>query len=334
MRIVTSIAEASASIPAGMGTALTLGVFDGIHLGHQELVRRVVGHAGKRGLVPLVVTFPDHPLTVLAPPYAPRLLVYPDRKARILEDMGVGILALVPFTAELAHRDPVEFAETTLAGQLRARVVVAGYDFAFGKAGAGNADILVELGGRLGFEVDVVDPVSEQAVFVKSTMVRDLLLAGDVEKAARLLSRPYELRGTVVRGFARGRTLGFPTANLEPTPRHLIPARGVYLCAALAAGERTPHGAMVNIGFNPTFGHGKMSVEAHLLDFDGDLTDRELSLFFLARLRDEQKFDGPQALVAQLNRDRLRARELLREAKQAEWLRQFRPLSTPGTGAD
>lgn len=296
---------------APAGTVVTVGVFDGLHLGHQALVRRTVHEAAARGLAALVVTFAEHPLAVLAPPYCPKRLLYADRKRQLLAGMGVGLLAELTFTHDFAALPPEEFAGRVLVDACRARVVVCGYDFAFGRDGAGKVELLRELGAAAGFETVVLDAVTRHDLVVKSTAVRDLIYAGHVETAARMLSRPFELRGTVVAGFGRGRQIGFPTANLAVELSQVIPARGVYFCLAAVPGRAGSFGAMINIGTNPTFGLGRLSIEAHLLDFEGDLVGATVSLFFVHRLRDERKFESVEALVDQLRRDKDHARRLL-----------------------
>lgn len=316
MELFESFESLAARLEGQPGTALTIGVFDGLHLGHQALIERTRTAARQAGLSSLVITFQEHPLCVLAPPYCPKRLLARERKHALLKTLGVDLVADVPFTEEFARTPPEEFITRILAGACHARHIVCGYDFSFGRAGAGNTTLLREQGGRLGISVEVVEAVSNHSVHVKSTMIRDQLLSGDVAHASRLLTRPYELTGPVVPGFARGRTLGFPTANLDVPPSRIIPARGVYLCAArVLPGAKPLHGAMVNIGFSPTFGPGRLSVEAHLLHFDGELTGRTLQLHFLARLRDEQKFDGPAALAEQLHRDREHSIRLLESAE-------------------
>lgn len=306
------------------GTAATIGVFDGLHLGHQALIRRALEAARSHSLLSLVITFQEHPLSLLAPPYRPGRLLDRHRKHVLLGKMGVDLVADIPFTEEFARTPPEDFVRGALAGQCRVKHLACGYDFSFGRAGAGNVERLREWAAQTGICLDVVEPVADHGILVKSTMIRDCLLTGDVERAATLLTRPFDLAGVVRTGAGRGKGLGFPTANLELPPGRIIPARGVYLCGAqveekgATAGPLLPsafpvHGAMVNIGFNPTFGGDSLSVEAHLLDFDGDLAGRTVRLHFLRRLREEQKFPGPDALVAQLQRDRDRSRQLLKE---------------------
>jgi riboflavin kinase/FMN adenylyltransferase len=286
------------------GTAVTIGVFDGLHRGHRALIGRTVSLARDRGLTPLVITFSDHPLSVLAPPYAPKKLVYPDRKARIIASLGVAGMISVEFTREFAAQPAEVFVEEVLAAACQARVVVCGYDFNFGRGGEGNAHLLQLLGPRHAFETEVFGAITDDGMFIKSTMVRDMLYAGRVEDASRYLERPYELRGRVVQGFGRGAQIGFPTANLKTDTTYVTPARGVYACMARVPALKVMRGAMLNIGYNPTFGLNELSVEVHLLGFEGNLVGETVEIHFLRRLRDEQKFPSVEALIAQLRQDR------------------------------
>jgi riboflavin kinase / FMN adenylyltransferase len=293
-------------------TALTIGVFDGLHLGHQALIKETFAQARAHGLKTAVMTFRDHPLRVLAPPFCPKRLLYSDRKRRLLDDMGVDVLLDLAFSREFSETGPDKFIADVLSGVFHCRVFICGDDFTFGKDGGGNVALLRDAGKRTGFDVHVVEAVAQHDVLVKSTQIRDLILSGLVEHAATLLTRPYELRGTVVHGHHRGRTIGFPTANIPPDPTHIVPARGVYLCGARVHDFEHPvSAAMVNIGHAPTFGMERLMVEAHLLDFEGDLAGKELEIHFYKRLRDEVKFAGVDALVAQLEHDRSESHRLL-----------------------
>ena len=326
MQVFDNFAHVSEALSAGGGSAVTIGVFDGIHLGHQALVRRTVEEAGSRGLDSLLVTFTEHPLAVLAPPYCPKKLIYADRKEQLLAELGVDIMARVEFTEGFSQQVPRDFVENVLVPLCRARLVVCGYDFSFGKGGGGDVALLRTLGQKHGFEVAEMDAVNAEEIVVKSTMIRDLLYGGEIEKVTQLLSRPYELRGLVVAGFSRGNQIGFPTANLHAAADHVAPARGVYFCAARISGERTLHAAMTNIGYNPTFGPGRKTIETHLLDFSRQIRGQLLQVFFLHRLRDEQKFDSLDALVEQLHRDRDESRRLVNTGAIREQFAQIAAL--------
>lgn len=285
-------------------SVVTIGVFDGLHRGHQELITRVIELAGRHRASAGLLTFVDHPLTVLAPPFAPKKLLYPDRKRQILQQTGLDYVACIEFSREFAQLTPEEFVSGILVGRAHVCAVVCGEDFCFGANGNGTVETLKGLGQRYGFEVHVIEPVIHKNMFVRSTMIRDLLYTGDVATAAELLTRPHELRGIVVRGYGRGRTLGFPTANLNVNPAYAVPARGVYLCAAYLPQQNRLLPALTNIGFNPTFGSDHLSIEAHLVDFADEIVGSDVYLFFLSRLRDEITFPSPEALVAQLEHDR------------------------------
>lgn len=326
MRVVESFEKLQELLPAGQGCALTIGVFDGVHAGHQKLVQRTIDEARAGKLSSLVITFAEHPLAVLAPPYAPKRLILPERKEQVLEAMGVDFVACVRFSKAFAHQSPEEFIEQTLVGRCRMRTIICGHDFHFGRSGTGDVHLLRSYGERLGFSVIELGKVLVHGTLVKSTMIRDLVFAGDVERAATLLTRPYEVKGRVVTGFGRGRKLGFPTANLELLPNYIVPARGVYLCATHIEGEPGLHPTMLNIGYNPTFDVEKLSVEAHLLDVNQDLVGRTLHLFFLSRLRDERKFKGVEALIEQLDKDKSTSRELLETPEVKARLREARRI--------
>lgn len=289
-------------------SVLTIGVFDGLHRGHQTLIEQVRLVARKKGVLAGVMTFPEHPLTVLAPPFAPKKLLYPDRKLQLLRKAGLDFAIYQNFTREFSRLSPEDFVKNVLVERAHVRTVVCGEDFCFGAQGKGKVADLRALAGRYGFEVEVISPVVHGTMFVRSTLVRDLLYTGDVTLAASLLTRPHELRGLVVRGAGRGRQLGFPTANLEVNPSYAIPARGVYTCLGFLPASETLHLTVVNIGFNPTFGSERLTIEAHLLDFEGDLVGADLYLFFLKRLRDEMRFPSAEALAQQIQADCLSAR--------------------------
>ncbi len=288
--------------------AVTVGNFDGVHRGHQALVSAVVARAKETGGVSVVLTFDPHPARILGPGRAPAALTTLAQKEELLARLGVDRLAVLPFDAEVARLPPAQFAREVLQGALGARHVVVGEAFRFGHRREGDARALEALGEALGFTVRPLPPVLEQGSPVSSSRVRDALARGDVRTARDLLGRPYFVDATVVRGDGRGRTIGVPTANLEPE-NQILPARGVY-----AARCRVPaghwHPAVVNLGHRPTFGGEHVTVEAHLIDFDGDLYGARLRLAFHERLRGELRFDGAPALVARILEDVALARAL------------------------
>jgi riboflavin kinase / FMN adenylyltransferase len=262
--------------------AVALGTFDGVHLGH----RRVLEAAVAAGELPTVVTFDPHPRVALG--YGVELLATLERRLELIAEAGIGEALVVDFDLELAQLGPEEFVRRVLE-PIGAQIVVAGANFRFGRSRAGDLALL----GRLGLDVRAV-PLVES---VSSTRIRDLLRGGEIERAARLLGRPPELEGTVVAGDARGGTLGFPTANLRPSPELLVPGYGIY------AGAADGHRAAISIGTNPHYGGGERRIEAFLLDFRGDLYGRRLTLQLWQRLRDERAFESEEDLVAQIGRD-------------------------------
>ena len=335
MKLACSLEELAGVLGQAPRTAVTIGVFDGLHCGHQRLIRKTVETAREQGLTAVVITFAEHPLRVLAPPYAPKRLISARRKTRILSQLGADLVWNVTFTPEFASQAPRQFVEDVLCRQCGMCAMVCGYDFSFGRAGAGNVDLLRQLSTGLGFRLEVLEPVSEHSVAVKSTQIRDLLFSGRVEEASHFLTRPFELEGEVATGFGRGREIGFPTANLSVSADYCLPARGVYFCLANVSGSPDVQPAMVNIGFNPTFGADRLSVEAHLIGYSGKLVGRLMSLFFLKRLRDERKFPDVSALVAQLQADREICLKLASERGTACEVEKVRCLVAPAAcGAD
>ncbi len=288
-------------VPPEGGAAVAVGVFDGVHRGHQAVLAGLTRRAAELGgLVTTVLTFDRHPLEVIAPDRAPRLLTTPQRRAELLAAAGVERLAVLTFDERVRGMTPEDFAAEVLVGALGASLVTVGADFRFGKDRSGDVTELKELGLGLGYYVEEVDLLGDGAP-VSSTRIRAAVAAGDVAEAAAQLGRLFELVGEVVEGDRRGATIGFPTANLALPDNLLLPGRGVYAAWVEVGGAMHP--AVVNVGVRPTFGGEREMVEAHLLDFDGDLYGRELSVRFVARLRDEQRFAGVDELVAQIGRD-------------------------------
>ncbi len=306
-----------------------MGVFDGIHLGHQELLRRTQIAAARHGLAAVVLTFSQHPLSVLAPPFAPLPIHSPARKRQLLENSGIHHVMEVEFDLAFSHISPTRFVDDVLVGHCAVRHLVCGTDFRYGEAGAGEIGLLRTLSKRApGFSIDVVDNVIHDGCVVRSTAVREAITMGDVDLAAEFLTRPHEITGRVAQGLARGRQIGFPTANLVIEGNPVIPKRGVYLTAVRRRGSNTTptlYPAMTNIGFNPTFGLERLSIETHVLAFDDNLVGDGLEVHFLTRLRDEQKFSGVEALRQQLQRDRTTAETLLQTPKYQERIRRIPP---------
>jgi riboflavin kinase / FMN adenylyltransferase len=315
MKIVPGAASFAATAGAGDRRALALAVgnFDGVHIGHQALLRETRARADRRGARAAILTFTPHPARLFAPSKAPPLIMSLERRLELVAAAGIELAVVEPFTREFAATPAEAFVRDVLGRDLGARDVVVGYDFSFGRGRAGDAGMLARLGEAFAIDVGVIPPVAIDGTTCSSTRIRALVAAGDAAGAARLLGRPFELEGPVVRGAGRGRGLGFPTANVA-AEGELRPALGIYAARArVLDGELAgqSHPTALSIGRNPTFSSAPdVSVEAYLLDFDGDLYDRRLRIEVGERLRDEQKFDSVAALVAQIERDVARVRQL------------------------
>jgi riboflavin kinase/FMN adenylyltransferase len=292
-------------------SVVTLGTFDGVHRGHAELARHAVAEANKRGVPAVGYTFDPHPAAVLAPDRVPPLLISIEERVRRLGGLGLAPIIVKKFDRDLAAVSADEFIERHLVEPLHPIHVVVGFNFTYGRGRQGDPRHLEAAGERWGFGVDAVGPVTFEGEVVSSSRIRELLSAGGVAKAARLLGRPYSIAGSVVQGDRRGRTIGFPTANLEPDKDRAVPAIGVYATrVVLEDGRRLD--AVTNVGLRPTFDGTKRTIETFILDFDEDLYGREIALELIERLRGEQKFSGVDALVAQIRRDVEAARASLR----------------------
>jgi riboflavin kinase/FMN adenylyltransferase len=293
--------------------ALAIGNFDGVHLGHAALLAEARARAGRRGGPAAVLTFTPHPARLFAPDRAPPLIMSLQRRLEVLDQAGIDIAIVEPFTRAFASIEAPAFVRDVLARDLGARDVIVGYDFSFGRDRAGTVAVLRELGGAAGIDVAVIPPVEVDGVPCSSTRIRQLVSAGDTTAAARLLGRPFEIEGTVARGAGRGRGLGFPTANVVPEAE-LRPKLGIYAARALIldgplAGAR--HAVALSVGTNPQFSGDAVTTEAYLLDFDGDLYDRRVRLEVGERLRDERRFESIDALIEQIRQDVARVRLLL-----------------------
>jgi riboflavin kinase/FMN adenylyltransferase len=301
-----------AALPAAVGgTAVTVGTFDGVHRGHQDVLGRLVRRARAADLPSLLVTFEPHPLEVLNPAAAPRLLTAREEKLAALRATGLDFVAILPFTPDLAAQSAEQFVDRVLLERFRMRMLLIGHDHGFGRGREGDVETLRALGASRGFGVEVVAPVQNaEGEPVSSSLIRRAVASGELAEAAAALGREYGVSGRVIPGEARGRTLGFRTLNIEPeSPRKLLPPDGVY-----AVEVRTSHGrfgGMMNLGGRPTFGDERRTLEAHLFDADGDFYGDLVHVGFVGRLRDTMRFDGPEALVAQLAADERAARRAL-----------------------
>jgi riboflavin kinase/FMN adenylyltransferase len=285
------------------------GAFDGIHLAHAKILDTAVERARALGVSAVACTFDPHPTAVLRPEKAPAPIATLDENLARIAERGLDATLVIPFTVDFSRMEAEAFVDEALARTLGAREVVVGFNHTFGRGARGTAVLLRELGARHGFVTHVLPPLQVNGLTVSSSAIREALRDGDVEQARAFLGRPYSLTGTVRRGAGRGRTLGFPTANLKPD-RPLLLAAGVYAARARWDGREAE--GVVNIGYRPTFEESQYWVEAYLFDFTGDLYDRTLTLDFLCRIRAEMKFPGVEALTAQVRADMAEARRLLR----------------------
>lgn len=281
---------------------LTAGSFDGIHRGHLRVIDDVTRRARALDGAAAVLTMRPHPRELFAPDHAPNLLTSETKKLELLEAAGVEAVFFLPFTESVANLTPRAFVDRILAGQCRARVIVVGHDFHFGRNAEGDYAFLAQCAEAAGFEVFETPPLFVHGERVSSTLIRERVLQGDLERVAEFLGRRYALLGQVAAGRGVGAELGFPTANIEPH-HSAIPAHGVYVAEAVLRGQDRRCMAAVNIGVAPTIRQADIVVEAHLLDFEGDLRGRPIELVFHRRLRGEQKFPGRAALIAQIERD-------------------------------
>jgi riboflavin kinase / FMN adenylyltransferase len=285
-------------------TALTIGVYDGVHRGHQAILERTGGY----GATTSVLTFAVHPAAVVSPDHVPVALMTLDDRVRYLELHGADIVAPMPFDAATAAMTPEDFVERIVVGKFHPIAVVVGSDFRFGSQAAGTAQTLTELGAKYGFQVLVVEDIVDAGIPIRSTRIRQLLATGDVDGAANLLGRAFMVEGAVVAGDGRGHTIGFPTANLSGIET-TVPGRGVY--AVTASIDHDHFHGVANVGVRPTFGGEKETVEVHLFDTDLDLYGRTMRVWFRGHLRDEMKFAGVDELVAQIRVDCDAARQVL-----------------------
>ncbi len=292
------------------GSCLAIGTFDGVHLGHQEIIRHLMTKAKERGLPAVVVTFFPHPDRVLGKKEGRFYLSTPEERAELLGNLGVDVVLTHPFNVEVANLSAHEFLQQ-LKQKIAFRDLVVGYDFALGRGREGTVDRLAELSRDFDYTLHVIPPVQINGEVVSSSLLRTLLGEGNIQKVNLLLGRPFYLRGTVIRGDGRGRTLGIPTANLDILAERAVPLEGVYVCHALVNHQR--YGAVVNVGVRPTFEDHPVAprVEAHILDFEADLYQETLALEFIDRLREERRFPSKDALVEQIHQDIFQARQLL-----------------------
>jgi riboflavin kinase / FMN adenylyltransferase len=321
MRVVRDLEQLGEPLRSSV---LSIGNFDGVHVAHQQLLRRVVEDARAAGAVAAVCTLDPHPLKILRPEAAPRLLTSLPRKIRLIEAAGIGLLDVLPFTRELSQLSPEEFVRTLLVERLHPVILHVGPNFRFGHRQAGNPQVLRELGHREGFRVEVLPLLTLRAHRVSSSRIRQLLAEGRVTAAGRLLGRPFSSCGPIVEGSGVGRKQTVPTLNLAPI-EEFIPKTGVYVTRTRLG--QALHESVSNVGYKPTFGLHRLTVESHLLHFSGAVTEKEMEIEYLYRLRDEMKFPDPASLKAQIQKDAERANRLFRRLNL--WGKRFaQPLTT------
>ncbi|MBI5182439.1 MAG: bifunctional riboflavin kinase/FAD synthetase [Nitrospirae bacterium] len=290
---------------------ITIGNFDGVHLGHQAILKKIISRAKKTGGNSVVLTFEPHPVKVVSPHKDIRLITSCEERAKFLSEAGVDAVICVNFTKEFSEQHPDDFARDILFNKIGAAEVYVGHDYAFGKGREGTIEYLRDLGERYGFHVDVIEPIMVNGAIVSSSRIRELIAKGNVDAAARFLGRYYTLSGVVIKGAGRGKDLGFPTANIEP-PAELIPKDGVY--AVIVKKGKDVYNGVANVGNKPTFGNEKLGIEAYLFDFDKNLYKKRLEISFIKRLRDEIAFKNPAELIASLKKDVRKAKEILKKA--------------------
>lgn len=301
------------AVPTGWGrSVVTVGVFDGVHRGHQQLISRAVERGRERDLPTVLVTFDPHPAELVRPGSHPARLTSLRRRAELVAELGVEAFCVLPFTPTLAHMPPAEFVHEVLVERLHAADVVVGSNFRFGHRAAGDVAMLTQLGQRFGFGVRGVDLIRDDGIAFSSTYVRSCIDAGDVSAAAAALGRPHRVEGVVVHGARRGRELGFPTANVATPPHTALPADGVY-AGRFVIGTPVPRllPAAVSVGTNPTFSGRVRTVEAYVLDVSEDFYGYEVGLDFVARVRGQERFDRIEDLVERMGTDVEQVRAIL-----------------------
>ncbi len=298
------------AVPTDWGrSVVTVGVFDGVHRGHQLLIGRAVAVARERGLPAVLVTFDPHPAELVRPGSHPAQLTTLRRRADLAAELGIDAVCVLPFTPELLRTEPSAFVHHVLVERLHAAAVVVGRNFRFGHRGAGDVALLTELGQRFGFAVEGLALTGDDGVTFSSTYIRACIAAGDVAAAAAALGRPHRVEGVVVHGARRGRDLGFPTANIASAPHTALPADGVYAGRFAIGGRLLP--AAISVGTNPTFSGRVRTVEAYVLDVHEDFYGHAVAVDLVARLRGQEHYDDVDALVSQMHADVARAREIL-----------------------
>jgi len=300
-------------LPDGMVKPVaTIGAFDGIHRGHQQLLGRVNARAKEIGGSGVLVTFEPHPQQVIAPGTAPPLLTSREEKIPLLESIGLDAVVILPFNRKLSEMEAEDFVIGILKEAIGVRFLVLGHDHAFGKGRRGRPELLRQMAPEHGFDLEVVEAVRDNGNPITSTLIRNLLKEGSVEKAGKLLGRPYDMKGLVEKGEQRGREIGWPTANIAlPLPEKCLPGDGIYAVRTVVR-DRVYAGAC-SVGVRPTFGSGSRTIEVHILDFNEDIYGESVEVRFHQRIRDERAFDGVESLVKQIERDVAETRSIFEE---------------------
>ncbi|RIK08864.1 MAG: bifunctional riboflavin kinase/FAD synthetase [Acidobacteria bacterium] len=294
----------------GVGSVVAIGNFDGFHLGHRAVAASVIERAGALGAKSAIVTFDRHPMEWLKPEEAPCRLTTLDKKLALMAEAGIDYACVLTFDEQLSGQEPERFVEDVISKCLRAKAVVVGENFRFGHNRRGDLAMLGAIGEELGFEADSLDLIKAGSVAISSTRIRHAIREGEIAWGSMALGRDHSIQGVVQAGDRRGRDLGFPTANLMPDPRICIPADGVY--AGWVRIDDVSYGAAINVGKRPTFGKDlQMLIEAHILDFEGDIYGQEIEVGFHAHVRGEYRFSGPEELAEQIKQDVLEARRLM-----------------------
>jgi riboflavin kinase/FMN adenylyltransferase len=304
------IIRGSENIPADLkGVFATIGNFDGVHLAHRHIFKRMIDEARQEACKTVVISFEPHPKMVLHPDRRPFYLISSaEEKINLLNEIGIEAFLILPFSLEYSRTTAREFVQDVLWEKLRIKKIIIGHDYTFGRGKEGNETFLNAEGKRLGFAVEAMNAFRVGDEIVSSTKIREAILRGDVRFAAALLGRPYNLSGRVAAGDQRGQELGFPTANVAAN-KELLPPRGVYAIRCLLQDKK--YDGVLNIGFNPTFSGGRLTIEVHIFDFDRNIYGEILDVLLIERLRDEIRFDGPEQLIAQIRKDVVQARSLL-----------------------
>lgn len=288
---------------------LTIGNFDGVHLGHQVLFKKVAERARETGGTGIALTFEPHPRKITAPEKFTSLLTTLDQKLSLIEKTGIDIVICADFTPEFASQNPAEFTKKILVEKINVKEIIAGHDFSFGKGREGTTEYFQKMGSKFGFKVDELAPVIANGDIVSSSLIRNFITAGHMKKASDCLRRHYSLEGKVVEGCKKGSSLGFPTANIDAR-ENLVPGTGVY--AVQVEIHNKLFKGVANVGYNPTFKRNRLSIEAHIFDFNKNLYDEVLKVSFIDKIRDETEFLSAEKLKAQIQKDKESAKEILK----------------------